>query len=201
MLAKPICGSNPRVLEMRSQADSHLVLSWRLWATGAVVAAIATTVVFVWPRPFSDEGGTLKGPPPQPFALRYPSAWEVVKGDQLQSLSGRPLAVLHKKGGRASIVIFREGPVTQSLRRLAHDLARTLKKRSKGFQQLSSRIVKVHAGRALYYSYLVSRKPNIVNSIMLVPAGRRSYLIKVQAARGDKTAGGEIGKILSSFDA
>lgn len=190
----------PAAAGSRRKPDRRVIFFRRLWALALAAALLGGSALVVWPRPFlSEGGGTLVGSSRTPFTLTYPSGWEPMGEDQLRSQRGHPLAVIARADRKARVVVMKERRLTWGFRKLAARLTSTLKARQKGFKPMTVKIVRTQAGKALFYSYAVSRQPNLVHSVLFVPARSQSYLIRVAAVRGSTDAGREAVAILSSL--
>lgn len=142
---------------------------------------------------------TVQGPPSDPFKVDLPPGWRALRREELATLPGRPLGVLRRNDGKGFLVIRRERPAARDFAKLSRQLDRELTRRLKDFKRQSARTVKVRAGRAFFYSYVRERR-GTVHSIVIVPAGRRSYALNTVAQGGENAVAREIGRIVVSFD-
>jgi hypothetical protein len=78
-------------------------------------------------------------------------------------------------------------------------LDRRLGKAIPDFQKVGARIVEVKAGKALLYSY-ARRERGTAHTLLVVPAGDRSYSVNGAVPAGENDAAREMGSILLSFE-
>jgi hypothetical protein len=142
---------------------------------------------------------TVQGPPSGPYKLDLPPGWRALRREELATLPGRPLGVLRRNDGKGFVVVRREGPAARDFAKLSRQLDQQLARRLKDFKKQSARTVKVRAGRAFFYSYVRKRR-GTVHSIVIVPAGGRSYALNTVAQGGENAVAREIGRIVVSFD-
>ena len=172
-------------------------------ALGVVVLAVSGFVLVkvLGGEDEQKKGGptTFHGPPGDPFKLDLPAGWRALRSEELATLPGRPLGVLRRNDGKGFVVIRREKGAARDLTKLSRDLDRELGRRLKDFKKQSARAVKVRAGRAFFYSY-VRERLGTVHSIVIVPAGGRTYALNTVAQGGENAVAREIGRIVVSFD-
>lgn len=167
-----------------------------------LVAALGFVLVKAIGGDDEEQGGgtsTLQGPSNAPFKVALPPGWRALRSEELAALPGRPLGVLRRTDGKGFVVIRREGPAARDFTKLSRDLDRELGRRLRDFKRQSARTVKVRAGRAFFYSYVRERR-GTVHSIVIVPAGARSYALNTVAQGGENVVAREIGRIVVSFD-
>jgi hypothetical protein len=78
-------------------------------------------------------------------------------------------------------------------------LDRRLGKAIPDFRKVGARVVEVEAGKALLYSY-ARPKRGTAHTLLVVPAGDRSYTVNGAVPAGENDAAREMGAILLSFD-
>ena len=115
-------------------------------------------------------------------------------------LPGKPLAVLRREGGAGYIVLRREKRAPRSFAQFSSDLTRELDKRVPDFQKQSSRHRAASApGEAFFYSYIRAQR-GTVHSVLVVPAGERSYVFNTVSRGGAEKVARETARIILSFD-
>lgn len=173
---------------------------WRALLAILIVAAIAAVLVAVLTDVFGGGGGkgTLTRPGGEPITLEYPSDWQPLDQDQLSAFGTSPLAALRQKDGKGTVVVRREKPFSGNLQKFARDLRTALDKRIPDFKEVSARIVNVASGNAFYYSYVRTRR-GTVHTIVIVPAGTRSYVLDTVTAGGADDVAREVASIITSF--
>lgn len=166
-----------------------------------VLAVLGFVLVNAFGGEEEKKGGitTVQGPPSDPFKVDLPPGWRALRREELAPLPGRPLGVLRRNDGKGFVVIRRERPAARDFTKLSRELDRELARRLKDFKRQSARTVKVRAGRAFFYSYVRERR-GTVHSIVIVPAGGRSYALNTVAQGGENAVAREIGRIVVSFD-
>jgi hypothetical protein len=169
----------------------------------AVVAALAAVVlaVLLISGGGDDNGkaGTVKGSKAAAFTISYPSNWRPLSKGELAKLPGKPEAVVRRKDGKGFIVIRSEPGKAQSFDKLQSNLTAELKKRVPDFKERSSKVVKIKAGKGLFTTY-IRTKTGTVHSVLVVPAGKRTFTVNSVSRGGEDKVAREIGKMLLSFD-
>ena len=165
---------------------------------GAAVAVAAFFVV----RALNDDdkGGKLEGGSGNRFALSYPEGWTPLSRKEVAALGGSPIAVLRRGDRRGIVIINRQRRITRDRRALSRQLDRTLKKRFRDFQKVSSRTVNVKAGRAFLYSY-IRRSKGTAHSILAVQTSSGAYTLNAVVRADAREVARQIGAIFRSFDA
>lgn len=175
---------------------------WRVLSAVAAVA-LAVLAVVLGVKAFTDDGGGKSGQlevsGSDSFKLNYPSRWQPLSGEELEALPGRPLAVLRRKDGEGFVVVRRQKRAPRDFRSFSTDLTRALDKRVPDFQRQSSRTIRVRAGSAFFFSYIRKRK-GTVHTVVLVPAGERSYALNTISPGGAEDVAREVARIILSFD-
>jgi hypothetical protein len=176
----------------------------RLVAALVIVAAVVVGVMALTGD--DDEGGsagggatTVKGPAGNEFTLQAPAGWTAVSAEERQAIPGHPLAVLRREDQHGLVVVNVQAGKVKSFDKQVKVLDRRLDKAIPDFQKVGARVVRVKAGRALLYSY-ARRKRGTAHTLLVVPAGNRSYSLNAAVPAGAKDAAQEAGGILLSFD-
>jgi hypothetical protein len=174
---------------------------WRVLSALAAVAFFVLAVVLGVKAFTGDDGkaGRLEVSGSDSFTVKYPDRWQALSGDELAALPDRPLAVLRRKDGDGFVVVRRERRAPANFDTFATDLTRALDKRVPDFQKRSARTIRVAAGNAFFYSYIRRRK-GTVHTVVLVPAGERSYAINTISPGGAEDVAREVARIILSFD-
>jgi hypothetical protein len=175
----------------------------RLVAFVAIIAAVVIGVIALTGDDDSDTGGggttTVTGPADNEFTLQAPAGWTEVPADQREAIPGQPLAVLRRDDQQGLIVVNVQPGKVKSFDSQVRVLDRRLKKAIPDFQKVGARIVTVKAGKALLYSY-ARRERGTAHTLLVVPAGDRSYSLNAAVPAGAKDAAQQVGAILLSFD-
>jgi hypothetical protein len=170
---------------------------------GAVVlAGAAAAAILIFLGGSNDKGGTVKGPnKANAFTISYPDAWRPLSASKVAGLPGHPLAVLRRSDGKGYVVVRRErGTPPANLTKLGASLGAQLKKRVPDLQLRSTKTVKIRAGNALFTSY-IRKKTGTVQSVVVVPAGNRTFTLNTVSRGGANNVAREIGRMILSFDA
>lgn len=170
------------------------------WVVGAVIALVVVGAA-IWYFAIRDtsESSTVHGPSSAPFTITRPSGWEALSQDQVAALPGTPLAALRRSDGNGIVVINVEPRSGGKLSQLSTRLESRLSKRIPDFELVSARTVKVKAGSALSISYARTKR-GTSNTLLVVPAGGRTFSLSAVVPAGQKDAAKQAGTILSSFD-
>jgi hypothetical protein len=175
---------------------------WRVLSAVAAVAFFVLAIVFGVKAFTGDDGGKpgqLEVSGSDSFKLNYPNRWQPLSGEELEALPGRPLAVIRRKDGEGFVVVRRESRAPRDFQAFSTDLTRALDKRVPDFQRQSARTIRVRAGSAFFYSYIRRRK-GTVHTVVIVPAGERSYAINTISPGGAEDVAREVARIILSFD-
>ena len=166
-----------------------------LLAVGVIIAAVA-----LFTGGSNSNGGTLSGSKDDAFNISYPKTWSPLASDKVASLPGHPLAVLRRNDGQGVVVVRREqGTPPADLNKLGADLGQQLKRRVPGLKLHTQKLIKIRSGTALFTSY--TTKTGRVQSVVVVPAGKRTFSINTVSRGGADNVAREIGKMILSFDA
>jgi len=107
------------------------------------------------------------------FSISMPRGWKAVA-------SGDAATVLERADKRGVVVIRRRAALTEPLDKLAAGLERKLRRQIADFQPAGSRLATVGGGQGLVYTF-VRPKANQVQSVVVAPAGDRSYTLDLVA--------------------
>jgi hypothetical protein len=168
----------------------------------AVVAVVVVALaggVAVKALTGSDHKNEVKGSSKDSFKLSYPNGWRALSKKELRTAAGHPLAVLRRNDGKAFVILRKEKRAPKNFQSFSTDLTKALDKRVPDFQKQSSRIVKLRAGKAFFYTYIRKTK-GTVHSIVVVPAGNQSYALNTVSRGGSTSVARQVAQILLSFD-
>ncbi len=168
----------------------------------AIIVAVVIGVVVLTGDDDSDTGGgttTVTGPADNEFTLQVPAGWTAVAADELQGLPGDPLAVVRRDEQKGLVVVNVQPGKVKNFDSQVRTLDRRLGKAIPDFEKVGARIVEVKAGKALLYSY-ARRERGTAHTLLVVPAGDRSYSVNGAVPAGENDAAREMGSILLSFD-
>jgi hypothetical protein len=171
-------------------------------AAVVLAAAAVAAVLILGGNSDNGKGGTVSGPnKANAFKISYPDAWRPVAKDKVASAPGHPLAILRRKDGKGYVIIRRErGAPPKNLSALGASLGRQLKKRIPDLKLRSTKTVKIRSGTALFTSY-IRKKTGTVQSVVVVPAGNRTFTLNTVSRGGANNVAREIGRMIVSFDA
>ena len=145
-------------------------------------------------------GGRVTGGSGEDFTLTYPNSWTPLSGRELATQPGRPLAVIKRNDGKGFVVLRKETKAPKDFGAFAGELSRALDKRIPDFQKRTSKIVTIAAGKAFFFSY-IRKKKGTVHTIVLVPAGKRSYVLNTVSSGASQSVARQIARIILSFKA
>jgi hypothetical protein len=165
----------------------------------AVAAVVLAVVLITGGGDDNGKAGKVNGSKAAPFTISYPSNWRPIGKAELAKLPGKPAAVLRRKDGKGFVVVRSEAGKAQSFAKLQSDLTTELKKRVPDFKERSSKVVKIKAGKGLFTTY-IRTKTGTVHSVLVVPAGKRTFTVNSVSRGGEDKTAREIGKMLLSFD-
>ena len=172
----------------------------------AFVAIIVAVVIGVIALTGDDDGDTgsggtttVTGPADNEFTLQVPAGWTAVPADELQAVPGEPLAVVRRDEQKGLVVVNVQQGKVKNFDAQVRTLDRRLEKAIPDFQKVGARVVEVKAGKGLLYSY-ARRERGTAHTLLVVPAGDRSYSVNGAVPAGEDDAAREMGSILLSFD-
>lgn len=177
-----------------------------LLAAGAALLFVAAALAaFALSRPDAGSGRTpgarsIAGSPQAAFRLPLARGWQALDARALAAQPGRPLAVVRRPDGSGLIVVRAAGRAPASFEAFSRQLDREFARRLPDFERRSARVVRVEAGRALFYSYIRTRR-GTAHSVVLVPAGERSFVLDTVARGGQRRVAAEIGRMIVGFEA
>jgi hypothetical protein len=163
----------------------------------ALVAAVGAVLLFTG-------GGSEKHKAAEPsgassFLLRYPSSWAPLSKEQVARQPGKPLAVIRRKDGKGYVIIRRQASTAPAnLRAFGASLGRQLQRRVPDLQLRSTKLIQVRAGTALFTSY-IRKKTGTVQTIVVVPAGDKTYTLNTVSRGGADDVARELGRIILTF--
>jgi hypothetical protein len=192
-------------MEASGSSPTRLVRGRPLRIVGllAIVAAVVIGVIALTGDDDSDSGGgsttTVSGPADNEFTLQVPDGWTEVAADQRQAVPGEPLMVLQRDDQTGLVVVNVQQGKVKNFDAQVRTLDRRLEKAIPDFEKVGARIVEVKAGKALLYSY-ARKERGTAHSLLVVPAGDKSYSLNGAVPAGENDAAREMGAILLSFD-
>jgi hypothetical protein len=177
-------------------------LGVRKLLVAAAVVLLALVVFLAAKALFGDDSkkGELQGGSKDGFTLSYPSSWRPLSSKELAKLPGNPVAVVRRKDGKGFVVLRKEGRAPKNLSAFSGDLTKALDKRVPDFQKRSSKIIKIGAGKAFFYSYIRKAK-GTVHTVVLVPNGKTSYVLNTVSRGGSEDVARQVARIILSFKA
>ena len=165
---------------------------------GAAVAGAVVLAVVLALAGGGEGGGKAAGkaartwsPPDGSFAIALPTGWKAVA-------DGAAATVLQRADKRGVAVIRRRAPITAPLERLAGRLERKLRGRLSDFAPAGSRVATVGGEPGLVYTF-TRPAANQVQSVVLAPAGDRSYTLDLVADGDAPDVARELAGIVRSF--
>jgi hypothetical protein len=171
-----------RVLSFAGAAiGGALVLALCLALTGGGGAAAKTPAA---------KPATWKAPDGS-YSIATPRGWKAVA-------NGSAATVLERADKRGVVVIRRRPPVTEPLEQLATKLERKLRRQIADFQPAGSRVATVGGGEGLVYTF-VRPRANQVQSVVVAPAGERSYTLDLVADGDAPDVARELAGMVRSF--
>jgi hypothetical protein len=131
------------------------------------------------------------------FELKYPTAWRRVEAGAKKGEP--PRVVLARKDKTGMLTMAIRGPVKQSLASLEQDLEKRFKQRFPNMRAFESNRVNVAAGAGLHTTF-VDGKTGQVQTNLVIPAGKLSYVLDAVVRGDSKKTAREVGLMLSAFD-
>jgi hypothetical protein len=125
------------------------------------------------------------------YSIVTPRGWKAVA-------SGSAATVLERSDKRGVVVIRRRAAVSGSLDALAGKLERKLRGKIADFQPAGARLAAVGGGQGLVYTF-VRPKANQVQSVVVAPAGDRSYTLDLVADGDAPDVARELAGMVRSF--
>jgi hypothetical protein len=160
-------------------------------AAGALLLAVGLALVGGGSAgPAKAEAKTWKAPDGS-FSIVTPRGWKAVA-------SGSAATVLQRADKRGVVVIRERAAVTGALDGLAGKLERTLRRQIADFRPAGAHLAPVGDGQGLVYTF-VRPKANQVQSVVLAPAGNRSYTLDLVADGDAPEVARELAGMVRSF--
>lgn len=125
------------------------------------------------------------------YSIVTPRGWKAVA-------SGSAATVLQRSDKRGVVVIRKRAAVNGSLKALAGALERRLRGQIADFQPAGARLTAVGGGQGLVYTF-VRTKANQVQSVVVAPAGDRSYTLDLVADGDAPDVARELAGMVRSF--
>jgi hypothetical protein len=169
----------------------------------AILAAVALLVVgffVVKAVTGNDDGGKLTGSGNANFSLAYPNGWSTVSKSDLNAKPGGPIAGVRRDDGAGFVFVREKGRAPKNFGAFSTELTRELDKLVPDFQKRSARVIKIAGGQAFFFSYVRKRK-GTVHTVVVAPAGKRSYALDTVSQGGREDVAREIAAMILSFKA
>jgi hypothetical protein len=125
------------------------------------------------------------------YSISTPRGWKAVA-------SGPAATVLERADKRGVVVIRRRAAVKGSLDALAGKLERKLRRQVPDFQPAGARLAPVGGGQGLVYTF-VRPEAGQVQSVVVAPAGDRSYTLDLVADGDAPDVARELAGMVRSF--
>ena len=125
------------------------------------------------------------------FTILTPKGWKAVA-------DGKAATVLQRADKRGVVVIRKRPPVTTPLSRLAGQLQRRLRGQFDDFRPAGSRLATVGGEQGLVYTF-TRPVANQVQSVVVAPAGDRSYTLDLVADGDAPDVARELAGMVRSF--
>jgi hypothetical protein len=172
----------------------------RLLVAGIAGGVVFATVGLLLGRLLADEQpAELVGPAGAPFRVELVEGWVTTPEEELRALPGAPLGIARNEEGRGLLLVRLEERAPPDFEAFTKRLDRELDRRFPDFERRGARRLRVLAGPAYSYSY-IRRRRGTVHSIVIVPAGGRSYAVNTVARGGADDVARDLDRMISSFD-
>ena len=158
---------------------------------GALVLALCLALLGGGSPAAAPTGTATWNAPDGSFSIETPRGWKAVA-------SGSAATVLERSDKRGVIVIRERAAVKGSLDDLAGQLERKLRKQLTDFRPAGARVATVGGARGLVYTF-VRPAANQVQSVVVAPAGDRSYTLDLVADGDAKDVARELAGMVRSF--
>jgi hypothetical protein len=133
------------------------------------------------------------------FSMTYGRGWAAVPTSRLARVPSKPVAMIHRKGGKGLVTVRRTGSAQMAdPRKLATGLRTQLASRFPDFRAVSARVVKIRAGQAFLFTFVRTRS-RVVQTIALAAVGGRTFQLEGIVPGDSPQAAREAADILSSF--
>jgi hypothetical protein len=167
----------------------------------AGVAAVAALAVVVVDRGHDAAPGSRPVSARSPsgtFTFTLPAHWRALAPAQLRKLSRPAVAAYVRDDGAALVAIRRAAAAPVISTEFVRSLDRRFRARLTDYTPVSARVITTSAGGAFFFSY-VRRKAGTLDTIVLVPAGARSYVLDSVSNPDSPAATHDVGRIINSF--
>lgn len=145
-------------------------------------------------------GSTVTGPSRAPFRLDYPGGWRRIARAELHRMKTPPIAGLRRSDAQGVLFLTIRGPLLRTLDELGPKLVAKLGERLTDFELVTSKVIDVAAGPALYTSW-VRPADGRVQANLTVPVGDLTYSIDATLPTGASEVARDVGAIMASFQA
>jgi hypothetical protein len=129
--------------------------------------------------------------PDRAYSIATPRGWKA-------TASGPAATVIERADKRGVVVIRRRGPVDEPLPSIGAKLERRLRKQIPDFRPAGARLATVGAEQGLVFTFVRSRA-NQVHSVVVAPAGDRSYTLDLVADGDAPDVARELAGMVRSF--
>ena len=172
-----------------------------LIGAGALFVLVVAAIVYALTGTVSgdEQPRAVAGPANAPFRVNVPNSWRTFTQAELSALPGDPIAVMRRKDGKGFMVVRQEGKSPKSFESFTSELDCELERKLPDFQKRTGRTLQIKAGPAFFYSY-IRKRGGTVHTVVVVPAGNRSYALNTVAQGGEDDVAKEIGRMIVSFD-
>ena len=158
---------------------------------GALVLALCLAVTGGGERKPAPAAVTTWSAPDGSYSIATPRGWKAVA-------SGAAATVLQRTDKRGVVVIRRRAAVTGPLASLARRLERRLRSQLADFEPAGARLATVGGTQGLVYTF-VRPAANRVQSVVVAPAGDRSYTLDLVADGDAPDVARELAGMVRSF--
>jgi hypothetical protein len=172
------------------------------WARFALLGLIGLVLVLASVALFthgSRSGSSAFGSGKDAFNMSYPKTWSPLPKREVALLPGHPVAVLRRNTGGGLVAIREQRSPAPDLNKLGGQITRQLKGKDPSVTIHTQKVVKIRSGPALLTTYI--NRAGQVQSLVVVPAGSRTFTIDSVSPGGADDVAREIGKMIISFDA
>jgi hypothetical protein len=165
------------------------------YAAAAIAGALVLALCLAVTGGGADAKPAAKAPdwtaPDGAYSIAIPRGWKA-------AASGPAATVIERADKRGVVVIRRRAAVTEPLESLAGKLQRKLRKQVPGFQPAGTRLATVGGRQGLVYTF-VRANANQVQSVVVAPAGDRSYTLDLVADGDAPDVARELAGMVRSF--
>jgi hypothetical protein len=165
------------------------------------VAAIGGALLLALGLALTDGGAEAKPAPKQAtatwkapdgaYSIATPRGWKAIA-------SGRAATVIQRADKRGVVVIRRRATITEPLPSLGAKLERRLRKQFPDFRRAGARLATVGGEQGLVLTFVRTRA-NQVQSVVVAPAGDRSYTLDLVADGDAPEVARELAGMVRSF--